>query len=413
MPLPQLPSDNNPFLSGMLDGITANGLVQSQKIAQAHLAMLQDREQRMNAMSDLDSRLRMSAMGAQPVDASGGVQQSVDLGPLPGTGQTPGQLPGLQTAPAQDNTLQTRLQADPSRTWQAPGVNGQSGPSYQLPTQADQMQRMSAIADMQNRRAAQQAGAVQSAKLDAISEAHRRNLAQNGVTLPPALAEELQMDPNEKVDPNLLRWYMQSASMMRRGEQGSRAKFVGFTDASEPLIFDPDAENGPQVTRGTAIQGAGAQPSAGAAPAEKPVSRIKLAAIESTKARALAVAEKAYSVSIAKAKIQRGKADDTDPFDESTVTDALDTLHKAKQAAQDGYEGQLNALGIDTSPVAPQAPAKSAPAAAPAAPKAAGTPSTSAKGKQVTADIAARFLGQAGGDKAKARTLAKGEGYNF
>ncbi|HXR40489.1 MAG TPA: hypothetical protein VN776_15415, partial [Terracidiphilus sp.] len=173
------------------------------------------------------------------------------------------------------------------------------------------------------------------------------------------------------------------------------------------LRGDPDSG---EVTEVKTVKGAGGKKKDPDAPAKPSAAQLRL--ITEKKATGLKQAEQSYG------KLMTDMGGAMSPEDKQA---AVASLTKAKQAAQDEYEQSLSALGLPVqhfdfgSQAEPQAtdagggnrvgrgglitsaPAKKA----------------SAKGKLTDTNVAQQYLQKAGGDKAKARQLAKADGWEF
>jgi hypothetical protein len=167
-------------------------------------------------------------------------------------------------------------------------------------------------------------------------------------------------------------------------------------EAVGPKRKDPDAVKGPKAATPTQIN-----------------------TINNRRRVGLARAEAAFKKAMAAASM--GGYTDTEK-----AAQALEDLHQAKQSAQDAYEGELSEFGIpfehveyseNTRPAqnAPAAPAKAEQQQTPAlAPQAQGsTPTSQAKGKLTDQNKAKVYIQRAGGDKERARALAKADGWEF
>lgn len=134
---------------------------------------------------------------------------------------------------------------------------------------------------------------------------------------------------------------------------------------------------------------------AGGGGGQKPASKAQFATAERTKASALQQAESNYR------KSQRAVASG-----EMTQEEADGQLQQDKQAAQNAYEAEVAVLGGEPDHyqygvIGPQAAAPR-PSGKPIAPK-----------KALDATTTAAYLQKAGGDKNKARKLARQDGYEF
>lgn len=117
------PQPVNPILQGLMNGVQLAAAIQQSRNEQDALQMQQQRMARQDQVDSLNQRLQLLDRGAQPVDSSGRVPQTVQA---PAT-----ELPDGISVPGQ--SMQTSVPTDPGRTVTAAG-----GQKFYVPTAAEQ-----------------------------------------------------------------------------------------------------------------------------------------------------------------------------------------------------------------------------------------------------------------------------------